>query len=97
MYTPIQWWEERWSGRALSGVYWAGGSHELCIYMVSPTPGDIHIVFLDTEGNCHSNYDNSTTPTNPAENPTDECLTDQLSSHHGHHDYHAVSLLNDED
>ena len=39
----------------------------------------------------------NTTPTNPAENPTDECPTDQLSSHQGHHDYHAVSLLNDED
>ena len=38
----------------------------------------------------------NTTPTNPAENPTDECLTDQLSSH-GHHDYHAVTLLNNED
>ena len=39
----------------------------------------------------------NTTPTNLAENPTDECLTDQLSSNRGHHDYHAVSLLNDED
>ena len=39
----------------------------------------------------------NTTPMNPADNLTDECLTDQLSSNRGHHDYHAVSLLNDED
>ena len=25
------------------GRDWAGGYHELCVYMVSPTPGDIHI------------------------------------------------------
>ena len=39
----------------------------------------------------------NSTPMDPTGNPTDECLTDRLSSNHGHHDYLTVSLLNNED
>ena len=37
------------------------------------------------------------TPMCSTEDLTDECLTDQLSSNRGHHDNHALSLLNDEE
>ena len=38
----------------------------------------------------------NTTPMDTTDDPTDECLTNRLSSGRGQHDSHAVCLLNDE-